>query len=272
MKLKLDENGNVVVQDGKPVYVHDDGRDMPFDAPHTVATISRLNAEAKANRERFERAETQLKSFEGIEDPAAARRAMETVKNIDDKKLVDAGKVDEVRAAAVKAHEERLQALTSAHANELAGLKKERDQLRDDLYSEKIGGSFTRSKYIADKVAIPAELVQARFGKQFQVEDGKIVAYDTAGNKIYSRARPGELADFDEAIETIIGSYPHRDHIMKGDVRNGSGAVNGDGKGGGDVGSKKASQMTPDEKAAYIGKHGLPAWNQKVSSDYGSPT
>lgn len=27
MKLKLDENGNVVVQDGKPVYVYDDGKE-----------------------------------------------------------------------------------------------------------------------------------------------------------------------------------------------------------------------------------------------------
>ena len=28
MKLKLDENGHVVVQDGKPVYVHDDGKEV----------------------------------------------------------------------------------------------------------------------------------------------------------------------------------------------------------------------------------------------------
>ncbi|MDD1016905.1 hypothetical protein [Pseudomonas rubra] len=27
MKLKLDDQGHVVVQDGKPVYVHDDGKD-----------------------------------------------------------------------------------------------------------------------------------------------------------------------------------------------------------------------------------------------------
>lgn len=27
MKLKLDDQGHVVVQDGKPVYVHDDGKE-----------------------------------------------------------------------------------------------------------------------------------------------------------------------------------------------------------------------------------------------------
>ena len=47
MKLKLDENGHVVVSDGKPVYVHDDGKEIPFDAPAAMQKISGLNAEAK---------------------------------------------------------------------------------------------------------------------------------------------------------------------------------------------------------------------------------
>ena len=51
MKLKLDANGNVVLQDGKPVYIKDDGTEIAFDAAGTVATISRLNAEAKGHRE-----------------------------------------------------------------------------------------------------------------------------------------------------------------------------------------------------------------------------
>ena len=51
MKLKVDEKGNAVVVDGKPVYVHDDGKEIPFDALSTIATIGRLNAEAKGHRE-----------------------------------------------------------------------------------------------------------------------------------------------------------------------------------------------------------------------------
>lgn len=94
MKLKLDENGHVVVQDGRPVYVHEDGKEVVFDAPQTIATISRLNGEAKAHREAKEKAESTLKAFEGIEDPVAAKKALETLKNFDDKKLVDAGEVE----------------------------------------------------------------------------------------------------------------------------------------------------------------------------------
>lgn len=64
-----------------------------------------------------------------------------------------------------------------------------------------IGGRFGSSSYIKDKVAIPADFVQARFGQSFKIEGDKVVAYDASGNKVFSRTKPGELADFDEALE-----------------------------------------------------------------------
>jgi hypothetical protein len=70
MKLKLDEAGHVVVQDGKLVFTDDTGKDIAVDYPYTVATISRLNAEAKGHREAKEAAEEKLNAFEGISDPS----------------------------------------------------------------------------------------------------------------------------------------------------------------------------------------------------------
>ncbi|MCG6540179.1 hypothetical protein MCB86_08830 [Pseudomonas sp. KSR10] len=219
MKLKLDENGNAVLQDGKPVYVHDDGKEVAFDAPATVATITRLNAEAKTHREGKEAAEKLLKGFDGIEDPAAARKALETLANLDAKKLVDAGEIEKVKSEISKAFQAQLD-----EANGKA------QTLEQQLYGEKIGGSFARSKVIAEKLAVPADMVQATFGSCFKIEEGKVVAYDANGNKIFSRARPGELADFDEALETLVDSYPHKDHILKGSGANGGGAPTGGGK------------------------------------------
>ena len=92
MKLKVDDKGNAVVVDGKPVYVYDDGKETPFDALSTIATIGRLNAEAKGHREAKEAAQEKLKLFEGIDDPEFARKAMQTVKNLDMKKLVELSK------------------------------------------------------------------------------------------------------------------------------------------------------------------------------------
>ena len=79
MKLKLDENGHVAVSDGKPVYVHDDGKEILFDAPATMQKISGLNAEVKQHREAKGTAEAKLKAFDGIEDAAAALKAGERV-------------------------------------------------------------------------------------------------------------------------------------------------------------------------------------------------
>lgn len=218
MKLKLDESGNAVLQDGKPVYVHDDGKEVAFDAPGTVATITRLNGEAKDHRVRADTAEKALKGFEGITDVAAARNALDIVSKLDQKKLVDAGEIDTVRNEISKAFQGQLdEANTKVQTFE------------QQLYAEKIGGSFSRSKFIADKLAVPADMVQATFGQNLKVEDGKVVAYDAQGQKIFSRARPGELADFDEAIETLVSQYPHRDHILKSSGANGGGAQNGGG-------------------------------------------
>lgn len=221
MKLKVDGDGHAVLIDGKPVYVSDDGKEVAFDAPATVATISRLNAEAKSHRERAEAAEKSLGAFSGLDDPAAARKALETVAALDQKKLIDAGEVERVRAEIAKGFEAKLSEERAA-----------REAAESQLYSEKIGGNFARSKLIADRLAIPSDLVQARFGSAFKVENGEVIAYDAQGQKIYSRARPGELATFDEALEVLVDAYPNRDAILRSSGASGGGAPGGKPNGG----------------------------------------
>ena len=173
MKLKLDENGHVVVSDGKPVYVHDDGKEIPFDAPAAMQKISGLNAEAKQHREAKEAAEAKLKAFDGIEDASAASKALETVKNLDDKKLIDAGEAEKVKAETVKLYEEKLAAANA-----------DAEKIRSQFHAELVGGSFARSKVIAEKLAIPADVAQAFFGRHFSVsEDGKFVPWIVLKNK-----------------------------------------------------------------------------------------
>jgi hypothetical protein len=239
MKLKLDADGHVVVQDGKPMYVHDDGHEAPFDAEQTVSTISRLNAEAKKHREEKEAAEGKLKQFEGIEDPEAAKAAIETVKNIKDGDLIAAGKVEEIKAAAKKAAEDQVAAATKKHREEAERLKADNEKKTNDLHSYMISGGFQRSKLVNDPkhpkaLVIPPDMVEARFGKNFKVEDGKIIGYDAHNNKIFSRQNPAEVAEFDEALELLVESYPYKDQILRGSGARGDGAKGGQGGGGPD--------------------------------------
>lgn len=232
MRLKIVEvNGKTYaeVEDGKPVYMIDGDKTVAFDAPATAQTISRLNGEAKGHRERAEKAEGALKAFEGITDPAAAMKALDTLKNLDDKKLVDAGEVEKVKTEAIKAIEAKY-----------APVVEKMTTLEKALHAEKIGGSFARSKFIADKIAVPPDFVEARFGQNFKLEDGAVVAYDSSGNKLYSKASPGSPASFDEALELLVDAYPHKDSILKGIGGSGSGKQPGNGAAGN--GSKTLSR------------------------------
>lgn len=83
---------------------------------------------------------------------------------IDQKKLLDAGQVDQVKAEITKNFQQQLDE------------EKQRSQmLEKQLYDSMIGGSFAGSKYIADKIAIPADLLQARFGQAFKVEEQSLI-------------------------------------------------------------------------------------------------
>ena len=242
MKLKLDDNGNAVLKDGHPVYVYDDGREAAIDVADMATRFTTLQADSKKAFTARDEAKAALKAFEGL-DPEQARDALDKIGKLDLKKLVDAGQVDAAVAAALKPVQDKLDA------------ESQRAQaLEQQLHGEIVGGSFARSKYIAEKLAIPADMVQAAFGRHFAVADGKLAALDANGNPIYSRKQPGAAAEFDEALEILIDQYPHKDTILKADNKPGSGApANGGGGSGGKTINRAAfDALDPAGRVAHI--------------------
>ncbi|MFW1955873.1 DUF6651 domain-containing protein [Acinetobacter guillouiae] len=234
-----------VNEQGLPVYVHDDGKEVGFDAAHAVQKISSLNAEAKTHREAKEAAETSLKAFEGL-DVEKAKQALTTVQNLDAKKLIDAGEAERVRTEAIDS-------VKQTYETQLGQITTERDAFQQQLHNELIGGGFARSKFIQEKVAVPIDMVQAMFGQSFKVEDGKPVAYDGKGQKIYSRTNHGDEAAFDEALEILIGGYQHKDSILKGSQAGGGGFSGQGGQGGGKAMSRQSfEQLAPPEKQSFM--------------------
>jgi hypothetical protein len=258
MPFKYDANGAIVTQgEGEkklPVFIHADGREAPFDADTTVSTIGRLNGEAKAHREAKESAEAKLKNFEGIDDGEAARKALEMVKNIKDGELITAGKVQEIKdAAAASAKQAVADATRAAEAREKA-LAEQNQKLTGDLNNHIVGGSFAGSKFIAEKLAIPADIAQKVFGDRFSVEGGKLVPKDANGNPIFSATRHGEHADFEEALQLMVNAYPNRDMILRGSGASGSGAQQSNGGAGGSKSINRGGfdKMAPVDQAAFV--------------------
>ena len=241
LKLKLDDAGHAVVQDGKPVYVNEDGKEIPYDVNQANNKISELCKEAKTHREAKEAAEQKLRQFDGIEDPEAARKAIETCNNLDSKKLIDVGEIERVKAEINKAANAKIE---EAH--------KETETVKQQLYDEKIGGSFARSNFIKDRLAIPADIAQAAFGKNFNVTgEGRIIAKDNNGNEIYSQINPGEPAAFDEALEILVGNYKNKDSILRGNQATGAGTSSAQTNISG-LPASLADCKTDEQKIAYM--------------------
>jgi len=242
MKLKtveIEGKTYAEIKDGKPVYVDDDGKETAYDAPAMHQTIGKLNREAQGHREAKEELESKVKAFEGI-DPEKAQQAIKTLKNLDDKKLIDAGEVERVKQETAQAYQKQLEEA-----------KKQADELQQQYAGEKINAAFSGSKFVTEKLAIPPDMAQATFGRHFKFDNGRISPVDQNGNPIYSDSNPGDVANFDEALEKIVSQYPHRDRILKGSGQSGSGSGPVDSGGRRTVTREQFESMRPDERQKF---------------------
>lgn len=257
MKLKIDDKGAVVVQNGKPVYILDDGREVEHDAAATVAKISQLNGEAKTHREAKEAAELKLKGFEGIEDGAAALAALNTVKSLSTGDLKTAAQVKEIQDAAVLSAKQAVADATRAAEAREKALLEEKTKLTSDLNNHIIGGSFASSKFIGEKLIIPADIAQKVFGDRFKVENGKLVPMGIDGNPIFSATNHGNHADFDEAMQVMVNQYANKDSILKGSGAGGGGAQGGGGGAGGKTMTRAQFEAMDPVARAAVFKDGM---------------
>ena len=232
---KTDENGNLVVVDGNPVVITADGKEEAFSLESNKQYIESLKAEAIGHRQKGNGYKEQLQAFDGI-DPVKAREAMEKVKSFSEKDLIDAGKVEEIKAEMKRVHDVQL-----AEANSKV------DQYKHQMQSYIIGQSFGDSKFVTEKLNIPADMARTFFGNNFTVDaNNKVIALHDPKNPesiIYSDSNPGEPASFDEALAKFINAYQHKDTILKGSGNQGSGTSSGEYSAG-----KKWNDYTESER------------------------
>ena len=242
MKLKVDEKGIAMVKDNMPVYVHEDGSESPFDAKGAMDKIHELNEESKKRRLKIDELEKGLKNFEGL-DVDAAKKALETVKNFNDKQLIDANEVEKLKKSIGEVHELNMEKVKKSFSDEREKLALDIDKLNKKIRQLTISNLFSNSPYVKEKLLIPGDMAENFFGHHFKLEETKgvtyVVPYDSIGEKILSQKNPGEIADFEEALPRIIDKYPNKDKITKGG-KSGSGA-------GGNMSSGEKTNLTPDQ-------------------------
>ena len=217
MSWKLDENNNIVLKDGDPVYVDANGLEKTVG----VDTIARLNNEAKEHRVAKEEALTKLKAFEGI-DPEKARAALETVAKLDASKLIDTGEVDKLKAQITQQFQTQLNEKDSAFT-----------ELKSKYENMIVDNAFANSDFIRNN---------------FKVENGDVVAYGYDGSRLMSKTRAGEYATVEEAMQILAESHPQKDVILKANPGSGSGS----GTGGGSTGAGRYMKRSDFEKLSPV--------------------
>lgn len=235
MKLKLDGSGKAEVQDGKPVYVRDDGSEVAFDAPATVATIKRISDERDDARKEAAKSAEVAKAL-GDLDPKAAREAVDKLKTIDQGKLLAADKVEELKrqvAADITAGwEQKLKDSQKALEDKDASLAKEKARVHKLV----LGAQFARDPHFASpdggktepKTFLSPEIALEFFGKHFEPSaDGETFIPKLNGRELYSPAKPGNVASFGEAIAILIAERPDKGAFLRAPGGSGAGAIGG---------------------------------------------
>ncbi len=234
---KTNAEGQIEMKDGNPVYVDAGGVERAMDANR----ITQLNGESQGYRTRAETAEASLKAFEGL-DAVKAKEALDVVSKLDQKQLIDAGEVDKVRSEIESAFKTQLTEAQTA----LESANRKVDDMR-------LSSAFGGSKFVAEHVNAPVDMVRSTFGNNFKVENDTLVPYDANGNKIYSAERPGEVAGFEEGLKILIHSRDDKDSLLLTKPRSGSGNEGGGGAPGQGKTLSRAefAALQPHEQAAF---------------------
>lgn len=267
LKLKRDDKGNIATKEENgvvlPIYIDDkDGKELAFDAEQMYGKIASLNTESKNHRLKAEALEEQMKAF-GSAKPEDVTKIIQAVTEIGGLEGIAALQkkagldVEGLKKSMTDAFTQKNQAIIDGYEQKLADATKNLSERDNTIFRLMVSGQLATSKFVAEKLIIPPDLVEKAFGSNFKVEDGKVVAY-LDGKQILSREKPGELASVDEALSVLVDNYPMKNHILKSKTQQGSG---GDGnKGGGDFSGLKRSAMTEKQKSDFVRENGREAF------------
>lgn len=249
MPWKMDGD-KYVLQDGHLVAIVKDTdgkeREYTIDPDQVLGKISALTKESETRRKALEEIDSKYKPWAELKiddkpaDPQTVTEALQALKNVKDKKLLDAGEVQKIRDDAVKDFKQQVTDRDAQIAS-----------LSASLVKTKLGYAFAGSKFLREKTYLPDDMALEYFGKHFKIEGDRIIGYN-GEDKIPSSTKPGELAEFDEALEFHATKHPLKERFMKNEAGGGSGASPSSSR---DNGKPDYSKLPPtDRLAAHWGE------------------
>ncbi len=269
MKIKIDENGNAVVDENSfPIYLFEDGdsvEEKPVDVPALFTKIKELNNEAKQHRLKKNELAEKYKVIEEmqIEDVESfikeSVKNSELVSNFNDKDFKSAAEVEKIKQGVKDSYEEKMRELEKSMNILREDSSKMLSQKDANIRSLLIKGAFDSSDFIREKTVLPADIAYDTFGKYFHIEESddgslRVFAVNKSGDKLFSRTNPGEYANTDEAIELIIKEYARSNDILR--ASSGGDDPKASPSRRGRQNSEQLMTMPPTERLKYVHRSG----------------
>ena len=229
-KLKLDANGNAVIQDGKPVYVNEEGKEEPFDMNMAWNKIHTLNEENKAKRLEAETLKAKYKAFDGMtpEEIAANKEAAAKLKEVE---LIKNKDFETFKNDLLATTQKKVEETERSWKSKFDSVKGEAEKF-SALYNDTVlENHFLNSEYIKSELvpSFDGDVAKAYFGHRFRVdtENKRVYAVGEDGSPILSEKKLGNVASFDEAMELLIKNHPKKDAWLKSKANPGGGMASG---------------------------------------------
>ncbi len=236
-KKENDDKALVLDDKGNPVWVNDAGEEKGVDHQAMSAALAKANKEAAERRVALDEAKKELARFEGIDDPDAARKAMETVAALPDKDKA----LEEQLQARLKPLQEGFAAKMAAKDKAIEEMNRTAADMGEKLERETVTHAFFQSPYVGDKLS-SRTLAASLFAPRFALRDGALVGLEESGDPIYGD--DGAAASFDHALAKMVEASPDKGLLLKGNDKSGSGSK--------PSGSMKALETNPTSSRANI--------------------
>jgi hypothetical protein len=219
-KLEAEEAATKAREEAKAKADDDKTKSKPSDeAAKLLKEVMKLKEKAKAEEEARKKIEEQ---FAGI-DLEAAKAALKAAEEAENKELEKKGEYERLLAK----QKEKADALIEAERTRVAEMEKKLNDAMKAVDELSLGNAFANSKFIQEKLALTPNKTRALYASHFEVEEGKLVAYDkprgaTERTKLINAT--GEGLPFDEAIAEIINNDPDKEYLLKVDMKTGAGS------------------------------------------------
>lgn len=260
MAWKMDGD-SIAIKDGNPVWVYEDGKEAGFNAETALKNLDVATAESVVRKKKLKELEEKYKPLADIEDVSdfftKATAAIDTVKNFDDKKFVDAKEVETLKLSVAKTYDDKIKGMETAWTTKEKEYQESISSKDTNISNLLIKGEIGRSQFIGDKTVLTPSIAFDVFKGNFQIEESdghvKAVATRADGTRIMSLKDPGSYAGIDEALETLVTEHPDSARLVKGNP-GGGGTPPGGGGGGNDksISRSQFEKMDPVAQGNHV--------------------